>query len=214
MAENDSKEMLYRIAFRLALFTIFYNFAEGLVSMAFGYKDESLTLLGFGVDSFIEVISGLGIAHMVARIRRNRLDHHYSFEKTALKVTGYSFYALVLGLLATGANNLITGQKPETTVTGVIISLISIAVMVELKRRKSKIGFALKSDAILADAECTQVCIYMSIVLLTASALYALTKVSYVDIVGSLALAYLSYKEGRECFEKAKSDEPYSCDND
>jgi divalent metal cation (Fe/Co/Zn/Cd) transporter len=214
MTKDTNQETLYRVAFRLSLFTIFYNIAEGLVAMFFGYKDDSLTLFGFGVDSFIEVISGLGIAHMVLRVQRNLTDNTYDFERTALKVTGYSFYALVVGLLATSLNNLITGQKPETTLIGVIISLISIAVMIELKRRKAKIGVALKSDAILADAECTQVCIYMSIVLLVASGIYELTKISYVDIVGSLALAYLSFKEGRECFEKAKSDRPYACEND
>jgi divalent metal cation (Fe/Co/Zn/Cd) transporter len=214
MTKDTNQETLYRMAFRLSLFTIFYNIAEGLVAMFFGYKDDSLTLFGFGADSFIEVISGLGIAHMVLRVQRNLTDNTYDFERTALKVTGYSFYALVVGLLATSLNNLIAGQKPETTLIGVIISLISIAVMIELKRRKSKIGDALKSDAILADAECTQVCIYMSIVLLVASAIYELTKISYVDIVGSLALAYLSFKEGRECFEKTKSDQPYACEND
>ena len=94
MAENNTKEALYRVAFRLSLFTIFYNIAEGLVSIAFGYKDNSLTLFGFGVDSFIEVISGLGIAHMVLRVQRNRIDNQYDFERTALKITGYSFFAL------------------------------------------------------------------------------------------------------------------------
>ncbi len=214
MTKDTNQETLYRIAFKLSLFTIFYNIAEGLVAMFFGYKDDSLTLFGFGADSFIEVISGLGIAHMVLRVQRNLTDNTYDFERTALKVTGYSFYALVVGLLATSLNNLITGQKPETTLIGVIISLISIAVMIELKRRKAKIGIALKSDAILADAECTQVCIYMSIVLLVASGIYELTKISYIDIIGSLALAYLSFKEGRECFQKAKSDQPYACEND
>src|SRR5450759_1356509 len=214
MTKDTNQETLYRVAFRLSLFTIFYNIVEGLVAMFFGSKDNSITLFGFGVDSFIDVISGVGLAHMVLRVQRNHTDNTYDFERTALKVTGYSFYALVVGLLATSLNNLITGQKPETTLIGVIISLISIAVMIELKRRKAKIGVALKSDAILADAECTQVCIYMSIVLLVASAIYELTKISYVDIVGSLALAYLSFKEGRECFEKAKSDRPYACEND
>jgi divalent metal cation (Fe/Co/Zn/Cd) transporter len=211
---NTDQETLYGIAFRLSLFTIFYNVIEGLVSMSFGYKDDSLTLFGFGVDSSIEVISGLGIAHMVLRVQHNHTENNFNFERTALKVTGFSFYALVVGLLATSLHNLITGQKPETTLIGVIVSLISIAVMIELKRRKAKIGVALESDAILADAECTQVCIYMSIVLLVASAIYELTKISYVDIIGSLALAYLSFKEGRECFEKAKSEQPYACDND
>jgi len=214
VAKDMNRETLYRTAFRLSLFTIFYNIVEGLVSMAFGYKDNSLTMLGFGIDSFIEVISGLGIAHMVLRIQRNRTDNNYNFERTALKVTGFSFYALVLGLFATSLNNLFTGQKPVTTLVGIIISLVSIAVMFELKRRKIKVGATLNSDAIVADAECTQVCVYMSIVLLVASVLYELTRISYIDIIGSLALAYLSFKEGRECFEKAKSGQPYSCNND
>lgn len=62
---------LYKTAFGLALFTIIFNIAEGLFSTFFGYEDESLALFGFGLDSFIEVISGLGIAHMILRIRSN-----------------------------------------------------------------------------------------------------------------------------------------------
>ncbi len=203
-------ETLYRIAFRLSLFTILFNIAEGLVSVFFGYTDDSLTLFGFGVDSFIEVISGLGIAHMVWRIQRNPLASKDNFERAALRITGFAFFALAAGLLATCVYNMVTGSKPETTVAGVIVSLVSIAIMVGLTRSKTRVGSALNSDAILADAECTQVCIYMSVVLLAASAIYELTKISYIDIVGSLALAYLSWKEGRECFERARSEAP-SC---
>lgn len=204
MAKNP--ESLYRLAFRLSLFTIFFNIAEGLVSVFFGYADDSLTLFGFGVDSFIEVISGFGIAHMVWRIQRNPSTSKDNFERTALRITGFAFYALVAGLLATGVYNIVTGSKPETTVAGVIVSLVSIAIMIALKRSKTRVGSALNSDAILADAECTQVCIYMSVILLATSAIYELTKISYIDIVGSVALAYLSLKEGRECFERARSE--------
>ena len=184
------------------------------MSTFFGYKDDSLSLFGFGVDSFIEVISGLGIAHMVLRVQRNPTGNKYVFEKTALKVTGFSFYALTVGLFATGIHNLVTGQKPETTLVGVIVSLVSIAMMIALKRAKTRIGYALDSGAILADAECTQVCISMSVVLLLASGVYELTRLSYIDIIGSIALAYLSLKEGRECFVRVRRDEPYACDDD
>jgi len=203
MTQVDNTLILYNRAFKLALFTILFNTLEGLVSIFFGYSDQSLTLFGFGVDSFIEVISGLGIAHMVLRIRRNPTDARHNFEKTALRITGLSFYSLVLGLIVTSINNLIKQIKPETTTAGVIISLISIFTMVWLKNAKSKVGKDLNSSAILADAECTQVCIYMSIVLLLASAIYELTKISYVDIIGSLGLAYFSFTEGREYLEKA-----------
>jgi divalent metal cation (Fe/Co/Zn/Cd) transporter len=69
------------------------------------------------------------------------------------------------------------------------------------------VGKQLESEAILADAECTLVCIYMSIVLLAASVIYELTGIAYVDVVGTLGLAYFSFKEGRECFEKAAGKE-------
>ena len=204
---------LYKIAFGLAFFTITYNIIEGLVSVYFGYEDEVLTLFGFGADSFIEVISGLGIAHMVLRIQRQPNSNRDGFERTALQITGYAFYVLVVGLAATGIYNLWTGHKPTTTFWGVIISIISIAVMWILIYSKTKVGKQLNSDAILADAQCTKVCIYMSLVLLFASGIYELTSIAYIDSIGTLGLAWLSFKEGRECFEKASSNKN-CCEHD
>ena len=77
------KGKLYKSAFGLSLFTIFYNIGEGLVSTYLGYEDGSLALFGFGADSFIEVISGLGIAHMVLRVQKNSNSTRDDFEKTA-----------------------------------------------------------------------------------------------------------------------------------
>jgi divalent metal cation (Fe/Co/Zn/Cd) transporter len=208
----DTKRF-YIIAFTLAIFTILYNIAEGLVSTYFGYQDESLALFGFGFDSFIEVLSGFGIAHMVLRIQRQPDSHRDDFERTALTVTGYAFYALVIGLTATSIYNFWTGHKPETTLWGVIISLISIAVMWILVYYKRKVGRQLNSKAILADAECTKVCIYMSLVLLVSSGIFAITNFAYIDALGTLGLAYLSFQEGRECFTKAKGNNHCSCEN-
>jgi Predicted Co/Zn/Cd cation transporters len=204
----------YRTALGLAVFTILYNIAEGLISMYFGYQDESLTLFGFGADSFIEVLSGFGIAHMALRIQKNPQSNRDDFERTALMVTGYAFYALVIGLAATSMYNLWIGRKPETTLWGVIIALISIAVMWVLVVRKRKVGRQLNSAAIFADAECTKVCIYMSLVLLVSSGVYEVTRFAFMDTLGTLGLAYLSFKEGRECFEKAKGNNHCSCEDE
>src|SRR5512135_3706146 len=113
----------WQYALWLALFTIFYNLIEGLVSIAFGVQDEALTLFGFGVDSFIEVMSGLGILAMVLRIRRNPDTPRSQFERTALRITGTAFYLLAVGLAVTAIYNLVTGHKPSTTLPGLIISL-------------------------------------------------------------------------------------------
>jgi divalent metal cation (Fe/Co/Zn/Cd) transporter len=197
---------LYKFAFAISIFTILYNVAEGLVSTYLGYEDASLTLFGFGADSFIEALSGFGIAHMVARIQHNAGERRDDFERTALRITGTSFYVLVAGLTITSVYNIATNHQPQTTLWGVIISLISISVMWALIVAKRKLGTQLHSEAILADARCTKICIYMSFVLLASSAIYELTHLPYIDSIGTLGLAYFSYQEGKECFAKAKSD--------
>jgi hypothetical protein len=83
--DRTETDKLYKFALYLSIFTIMYNIAEGLISTWIGYSDESLTLFGFGVDSFIETISGIGIAAMVMRIARNPLSSKSQFEVTALK---------------------------------------------------------------------------------------------------------------------------------
>src|SRR6185503_19356574 len=208
---STNKYWMY--ALWLALFTIFYNLMEGLISISFGISDEALTLFGFGVDSFIEVMSGIGILAMVLRIRQNPDTPRSQFEKTALRITGTSFYLLALGLAATAMYNLFTMHKPETTLPGLIISFISIAVMWLLVINKGKVGRALKSQPILSDANCTMVCIYMSVILLASSLIYEFTGFGFVDSLGAPGLIYFSYSEGREAFEKAAGMED-CCDNE
>jgi len=179
--------------------------------MALGYEDETLTLFGFGVDSFIEVISGIGIAIMIIRIRQNPESFKSKFEISALKVTGTSFYLLSVGLLVGIIINLIHHHKPETTLWGVIISLVSILVMVWLMKAKLKVGKALDSDSIIADSNCTKVCVYMSLILLASSLIYEFTGFAYADVIGAAGLIYFSISEGKEAFEKAKGKECDSC---
>ncbi|HLB00309.1 MAG TPA: cation transporter [Bacteroidota bacterium] len=201
----------YRTAYTLAVFTIVYNILEGIVSIYFGVSDESLSLFGFGADSFIEAVSGLGIAHMVLRIQKNPVGQRDRFEKTALRVTGFAFYALVAGLCASIIVNLLTAHRPDTTLAGVIISVVSIGVMLALIRAKTRVGRSLNSPAIIADAHCTTVCVYMSVVLLIASAAYELTGTAYVDDLGAAALAFFSFREGRECFRQSRNDDHCGC---
>lgn len=209
----DERNQLYKLTFKLAIFTILYNLLEGIISTYLGYDDESLALFGFGVDSFIEAISGLGIAHMVIRIKQQPNSNRDEFEKTALKITGLSFYLLAIGLIVTGIYNILTNHKPTATFWGILISMVSILIMWALIIVKTKTGKKLESDAILADAECTKVCIYMSIVLLISSGIYEFFNISYVDSIGTLGIAYFALKEGKECFEKASSNKHCSCEN-
>lgn len=207
----SEKNKLYKVALGLALFTIIYNIAEGLISTYLGFEDESLALFGFGSDSFIEVISGLGITHMILRIQKRPESNRDKFERTALRITGFAFYALVIALVATSLYNIWTNHKPINTLYGVMISAISILVMWILVVWKKSVGKKLDSEPILADANCTMVCVYMSVILLVSSGIYELTSVPYIDSLGTLGLSYFAFKEGKECFEKANSDRYCGC---
>src|ERR1035437_1388615 len=202
----------YKVALWLAFFTIFYNVIEGLVSIWFGIKDETLTLFGFGADSFIEVMSGIGIAVMIMRIKQNPESPKSTFEIKALKITGSAFYLLSVCLFIGIAFNLINHHKPETTFWGIVISLISIAVMVWLMNAKKKVGKQLNSEPIISDSNCTKVCVYMSIVLLASSLIYEFTGFAYADVIGTAGLIYFSVTEGKEAFDKAKGKDCDCCE--
>jgi divalent metal cation (Fe/Co/Zn/Cd) transporter len=209
-----SEEKLYQKAYLLSLFTIIYNLIEGFVSVVLGYEDETLSLFGFGVDSFIEVMSGVGIAIMVKRIRQNPASLKSEFEIKALRVTGTAFYLLSAGLLAGIVLSVVNNHKPEATFWGVIISLLSILVMLWLMNAKKSTGKKLHSDPIISDANCTKVCVYMSLVLLASSLIYELTGFAYADVIGAAGLIYFSVSEGKEAFEKAKGKSCDCCEHD
>jgi hypothetical protein len=251
---NDLDKLL-KWAMLLSIITIVYNFAEGIVSIFFGAKDETLALLGFGIDSIVEVVSGIGILHMLLRMsvrsrRPAEVDGKYSkvesrdkpayssesvdsrqsrgsskkadvvndqtgrFEKTALSITGYGFYILTLGLIAGSIFNLIENAKPNTTLAGIVISSISILTMYWLMKSKLSIGRKLKSDAVIADANCTKTCFYLSFILLAANLLYEIFGIGFVDVLGTLGIAYYAFKEGKESLEKVKTGSLLCCDNE
>lgn len=202
-SNHQSKLTLYKWASILALITIFYNLGEGLFSVSFGLKDETLSLFGFGLDSFVEVLSGIGIWHMIRRLRQNRNTNPDKFEQQALRITGTAFYILVAGLVLSAFFNLYRGHKPETTFWGIVVALISIFTMWALIHYKNKVGKQLNSEAILEDANCTKACLYLSFVLLLASTGYELIGIGGIDSVGGILIAVFAFREGRESFEKA-----------
>jgi Cation efflux family len=211
---TKTKDQLLKTAFILSLITIIYNLIEGGISVFFGVGDNSLTLLGFGVDSFVEVISGIGIAHMLMRMKTNLEVARDNFEKQALRITGFSFYLLAAGLTVGAILNVIEKINPVTTLPGLVISIISITTMYFLMNAKMKVGGELKSDAITADAKCTKTCLQLSIILLLASLLYQVFHILYIDVIGSAGIAFFSYREGKESFEKAKTGRIDCCDDD
>lgn len=207
----QDRTSFYKWASALALITIFYNIIEGCVSVFFGLQDETIALFGFGLDSFVEVVSGIGIWHMVRRMKQSDAVNHDNFEKRALQITGGSFYVLAVGLIVTSALNIYKGSKPETTFWGIVVSVISILLMWFLMYYKMKIGKQYNSQALIADANCTKTCMYLSIILLVSSVGYEITKIGMIDSFGAIGIAIFSYREGKEAFEKSKGSLTCGC---
>ena len=195
------------VAMWLSIVTIIYNIIEGLVSVYFGSTDDTLVLLGFGIDSFVEVISGIGILHMVMRMQRSEIKDFDKFERLALRITGVAFMLLAAGLVLGSVLKIIQQSKPETTLAGIIIAAVSILSMYFLMYYKLKTGRALNSEAIIADAHCTRTCLYLSFILLGSSVLYELFKINYIDVAGSMGIAWYAFSEGRESLEKARKNQ-------
>ncbi|MDF1594296.1 MAG: cation transporter [Desulfobacterales bacterium] len=203
---NHPKQNLYKRASLLAKITIFYNLIEGIVSVFFGMEDETLSLFGFGIDSFVEVLSGIGIWNMIQRMKHNPDADPGPFEIKALRITGTAFYVLAAGLLITAGVNLYQGHRPETTFWGIVIAVISIFTMWVLIYFKVKVGKQLNSEAILEDANCTRACLYLSFTLLLSSVGFELTGIGEIDSIGAVLIAIFAFREGRESFEKTRGD--------
>jgi len=195
----------------LAYLTVFYNLIEGLVSVYFGWKDESLSLFGFGIDSFIESLSASGIIVMLHRIRNNEESAHPRYERLALRITAISFWILGIGLLYGIVNNILHKEEPVTTIPGIVITLLSIVFMMFLYTAKIRVGKKLNSAPIIADARCGLVCVYLSVVVLAASLLYHFFHIPYIDAFGAAGVAYFSFKEGIEAYQK--SNHPEACND-
>lgn len=207
-------QKLLNKALALTIITLVYNLAEGIISVSFGVSDDTLVLLGFGLDSFVEMISAFGILHMLFRMKQHPIDTPDSFERNALRITGAAFYLLSAGLIVTSGFNLYTGDKPQTTLAGIFVSIASILTMWFLMRAKLNVGRKLNSNALIADANCTKTCFYLSFILLISSLIYEFTGIGWVDTVGSLGVSWFAFTEGREAFGKAKKGKfTCSCDS-
>jgi divalent metal cation (Fe/Co/Zn/Cd) transporter len=181
---------------RLEYFTIAWNSLEGLLAVAMGMVAGSISLVGFGLDSFIEVTSGsvlLWRMSVDADVHRREQN-----EKRALQVVGLCFL-LVAGYIAYESGmDLVSRRVPEHSVPGIILACVSLVVMPLLSRAKQSVGRALGSAAMRADAKQAEFCTYLSAILLGGLLLNALFGLWWADPVAALVMLPIIAKEGIE----------------
>lgn len=182
-----------RRGLRLEYITLGYNMVEAAVSIVSGLVAGSVALIGFGVDAVIESFSG-----SIMLWRLNADDHHRreEFEKRALKLIGWSFLLLAAYVGYEAAERLWTREVPARSIPGIVIACCSIVIMPVLARKKRAVGHSLGSAAMVADSRQTQLCSWLSAILLGGLLLNAAAGWWWADPVAGLAMVPIIVKEG------------------
>jgi len=183
-----------RRGLRLEYFTIVWNVLEGIVAVFAGMVAGSVSLVGFGIDSFIEVTSGATLLwRMSVDADEERRERN---ERIALRVVGLCFLALATYVAYESIGDLIRRKAPEHSISGIVLACVSLVVMPLLSRAKRKVGGALASAAMHADAKQTDFCVYLSAILLSGLVLNAMWGLWWADPVAALIMTPIIAKEG------------------
>lgn len=185
---------LVRRGQRLEYFTIGYNSLEGLVSIVAGLIAGSVSLVGFGLDSAVEVASGAALLwrlhHDLNPRRREQV------ERTTLRIVGWCFVALAAYIAYESVSTLIRHEAPERSIPGIIIAALSVVVMPILAKAKRRVAAGIGSGAMHADSRQTDFCTYLSAILLGGLVLNAVLGWWWADPVAGLLMVPIIAKEG------------------
>jgi divalent metal cation (Fe/Co/Zn/Cd) transporter len=190
------REALVRRGLVLNYATIAYNSFEGIASLIAGALAGSVALIGFGVDSIIEVTAS-GAAQWRLRVHFDDAKRA-NVERTTLRIIGWSFLALAIYVTLESARSLYLRERPDRSWIGIVILTLSVLVMPWLARAKRGVARQLESRALEADAKQTSLCAYLSVIALTGVALNAVLGWWWADPVAALAMVPIIAKEGFE----------------
>jgi divalent metal cation (Fe/Co/Zn/Cd) transporter len=188
------RRRLGRRAQLLAGVSVTYNLIEAVVAVAAGAVAGSIALIGFGLDSLVEMSSGLVI------LWQFRHPVPESRERLALRLIGLSFFALAAYVTVESVRNLIGGGEPAPSPVGIVLAAVSLLVMPVLSWAQRRTGRALNSGSVVADSKQTLLCTYLSAVLLVGLLLNALVGWSWADPIAGLVIAAVAVREGVEAW--------------
>jgi len=195
-APPEHRARLARRGKRLEWLTIGWNSLEALVSIAAGLLAGSVSLVGFGFDSLIELASGAALLWRMSvdadEERRERV------ERTSLRIVGGCFLALAAYLVVDSVKSLLLHELPEHSPIGIVITSASLVVMPWLAKAKRNVGKRLGSAAMLADSKQSQFCMWLSAIVLAGLVLNAAFGMWWADPVAALAMVPIITKEGVE----------------
>ena len=179
---------------RLEYFTIAWNTLEGIIAIVAGGLANSISLVGFGIDSFIEVTSGSALLWRMM-VDRDEVKRERN-ERLSLKTVGGCFLGLSAYIAYESVSDLVLRKAPESSIPGIILACVSLIAMPLLSRAKKHVGKELSSAAMHADARQTDFCFYLSVILLVGLLLNATLGWWWADPVAALGMVPIMVKEG------------------
>lgn len=201
-------DRLYRKGIHLEYFTVGYNILEAVASIVFGSIASSIALVGFGLDSIVESLSGLVLVWRLRQHGKISIEAEERLERRATRFVAITFFILGMYILIQSVRKLILAEIPDPSLPGIIIAMASIIVMPILTWQKYKTGKQINSNALLADSKETLACAFLSVALLLGlSANYLFGFWQADPIVGLIIVAFL-FREGWEGWKEA-SEENY-----
>lgn len=195
---------LQKKALLLSYFTVGYNIIEGIASIAVGLSAGSVALVGFGLDSFIESLSGSVMIWRFSKKTDGTHKEEDSLDEKATKLVAYSFFIFGAYVLYESLKKLFYHQVPEVSLLGIFIAIFSLIIMPVLFILKRKTAAALKSKSFLADSKQTLACIFMSISLLVGLGLNYFYGLWWADPVTGIIIVAFLFKEGLEALKEKK----------
>ena len=201
----DRRERLHRRGVRLEVFTITWNVVEAVVAIGAGLLAGSIALMGFGIDSGIEVIAAVALLWRLLKAGPNAsAEEHGSAEKRALYLVAATFFLLSAYIAYEAIGVLLTREGPDSSTVGLVLAALSLIVMPALAYLKQRTGREMGSEALKADAVETWVCAYLSLALLAGVGLYATFGWWWADPVGALAMLPVILWQGWETLGEAR----------
>ena len=202
------RDRLLNRGLRLEYVTVGWNVVEGLVAIGAGLAAGSVALIGFGIDSFVETISGGVLIWRLSAEVRGELDEEAidQVERRAERFVGVAFLVLAAFVAYEAVRSLVNQDEPHASPIGIALTAVSIVVMLWLARAKRQTGEALGSRALVADAQQTYACWYLSVVTLTGLALNAVFGLWWADPIAALGIVVLLVREGIEALRGEETE--------
>jgi len=203
LPENHETERLYRRGLHLEYLTVGYNILEAVVSIVFGGLAGSIALIGFGLDSIVESLSG-GV--LIWRLRHHgkvEKEEEERIERKAIRFVAATFFVLGMYIMVESVRKLVLAEAPEPSLPGILIAIASLIAMPLLTWQKYRTGKQIASRALIADSKETLACAFLSLALLLGLGANYLFGFWQADpVVGLIIVAFL-FREGWEGWKEA-----------